>query len=289
LVLQWKRPSKGVQRLDIAADYPYVLGSPLGIGLKFSLFKNDTFYLDYSQFWDVNWQIRTGFLAGLTAEFKKTNNLGNSNISSQGNIAEPLADISKRLFGARIKVYSDAFFIHPAKGHNLELSLSAGSRKIIAVDQKSDQIKGTPQYTLNINWIQNFRLSKLSAIGLSLNAAGMTGRQLLKPELIRLGGLYSLRGFEDESVLASSYVNAMLEYRFFIGEMSFLAISSNIGFVERHQIGEYEKSLPLGLAAGLNLDTRAGILSFYYAWGHFASNMGSRSQSRVHLGLRNYF
>lgn len=289
LALQWKRPSRGVQGLDLAADYPCVLGTPLGIGLKFDLFKNDTFYLDYSQLWDVNWQVRPGLLAGLTGEFKKINNLLNSNVLSAGSLQEPAEDISTRLFGARIRFYSDAFFIHPAKGYDLELSLSAGSRKIGAAKEDLDPIKGRPQYVLRLKGIQNLPLSSLTAIGFSIQAAAMSGKQLLRPELIRLGGLQSLRGFEDESVLASSYINAMMEYRFFVGEMSFLAVSSNIGFIERHQYGSYEKSLPLGLAAGLNLETRAGIFSFYYAWGYLTSKTQSRSQSRVHLGLRNFF
>ena len=70
-------------------------------------------------------------------------------------------------------------------------------------------------------------LGRTSTLKTSLHAAGMYGRQLFLNELYQIGGIKTLRGFDEESIFASSYAIGSLEYRYLLDR------SSNIfGFID---------------------------------------------------------
>jgi hemolysin activation/secretion protein len=104
-----------------------------------------------------------------------------------------------------------------------------------------------------------------------------------------LGGFNSLRGFDELSIYASSYVISTAEFRFFTGTESFLNIFANGGWYEMSSQGGYFNETPLGLGTGINLKTQAGIFSVSLAIGWQNKITTQLQNSKIHIGYISTF
>ena len=108
-------------------------------------------------------------------------------------------------------------------------------------------------------------------------------------ELYRFGGLYSLRGFDEESLTASAYTMAKSEISYILEQNSYLFVFYNIAWYERNLGDSYTSDYPFGFGAGLTFETKLGIFSFSYALGKEFDNPIKIRAEKIHFGLINYF
>ena len=109
-------------------------------------------------------------------------------------------------------------------------------------------------------------------------------------DLYRIGGLNSLRGFNEKFFYASTYGIGTLEYRFFMEENSYLLIFYDQGYV-RYVLhdGVSQEDFPLGFGAGLTFSTKAGIFKFIYSLGKSKEQQIGLNYSKIHFGLSSGF
>ena len=98
-----------------------------------------------------------------------------------------------------------------------------------------------------------------------------------------------LRGFNEESILASVYSVGSLEYRYLVGVNSFLFTFVDGGWAKNDVPGYALNSFYLGIGAGLAFETKAGIFNMSYAVGKQGNNPFEFSQAKIHLGYVNFF
>jgi hemolysin activation/secretion protein len=104
--------------------------------------------------------------------------------------------------------------------------------------------------------------------------------------LFRFGGFRTLKGFDEESVLASSYLIFNLEQRFLLDANSWLYLFGNGGWLRNDAIGQNYRDTPYGLGAGITFQTNAGVFSVAYALGSERGAPLSFRNTKVHLGYR---
>jgi hemolysin activation/secretion protein len=128
---------------------------------------------------------------------------------------------------------------------------------------------------------------------LVLHIAGKAGlvrnEHLFENELFRLGGMNSLRGVDENSILASAYGLATLETRYLFDQGSAVFLFFDGGYYEKALENESESDYPLGFGAGLQLETEAGIFLLNYALGRHFRNPVNISRAKIHVGYRNHF
>jgi outer membrane translocation and assembly module TamA len=107
--------------------------------------------------------------------------------------------------------------------------------------------------------------------------------------LYQIGGYRLLRGFDEESILASEYTVGSLEYRYLIGMNSFLFSFIDGGWAKNDVPGYAINNLYLGIGLGLAFETKAGIFNMSYAIGKQDSNPFEFRQAKIHLGYVNFF
>ena len=99
----------------------------------------------------------------------------------------------------------------------------------------------------------------------NIQAAGIFGNSVIfKNELYRIGGLKTLRGFDEESIYASGFIIPTLEYRFLFAKNSNLLVFVEGAWYENNSINLYLNDKPVSFGAGINIDTKAGILSLNF-------------------------
>jgi hemolysin activation/secretion protein len=117
----------------------------------------------------------------------------------------------------------------------------------------------------------------------------MSGGNLLANELYRLGGFRSLRGFDEESIPVRWYHTGTVELRYLLGSLSYAALFADGGLVSRRATDGYVEDVPIGIGAGLNFQTKAGIFSLNYAVGRNSSSTFDFRAAKIHFGYVTVF
>ena len=112
---------------------------------------------------------------------------------------------------------------------------------------------------------------------------------LFKNEIFRIGGLRTLRGFDEESIFTSTYCIQSLEYRFLFSKNSNILLFAEGAWYENNSSAIYINDFPYSVGAGINFETKAGILSLNYALGSQLNNAFDVRNGKIHFGLINEF
>ena len=128
-----------------------------------------------------------------------------------------------------------------------------------------------------------------NVINLGTNAAYIYNPNLFTNELYRIGGLKTLRGFDEESIYASIYTIGKIEYRYLLEQNSFLFTFINTAWYENSSNNLHLSDTPFGFGTGINFETKIGIMSVSYALGKQFNNPILFKNGKIHFGIVNYF
>lgn len=293
LSMNWQGMGQGTQRLVLEGAYPYLLSTPLTTSMLFSLHKQDTSFLSLRQRPAFTWHSLRRWQISVFADLQSTQLLSTSRYA---NIVAPPQQIDSRaiLYGIEAAFYSRGFMANLREGRGAKISLAAGNKiikensSLPAVIYEDIALKQT-QYALELEAENRFVLTPRSSLVVQLRAQGLGGKQLFENELFRIGGFRSLKGFDEESILASFYGIMTGELRYFTGENSFFSLLFNAAWFERQLNDNWISGWPWGAAVGITLETAPGILSVYYAMGKGPETPLAFRNAKVHIGFVSLF
>ncbi len=294
LSLSWRALGQGTQILDLAAHYPYPLKLLITTGIDFSLHRQDTTWLQVRAQPIAGINTASGFNWRVFMLYNSTNLISTKQYENVTDLPSNI-DFRSRVYGIRLEKKTAGFnrvLIQP--GYNLNLSIAAGNREIIknaALPEFIYDNRELKSLQLNFEAFSELRLSisDRSTFTLTNHGAWINGQQIPSNQLYRLGGFQSLKGFDEYSMLASAYITANAEYRYFTGQLSFFSLFINGGWYEQKTLGQYMNDLPLGIGAGLNLETQAGILALYFAIGRQNQIPFELRNTKIHVGYVSTF
>lgn len=279
--IAWKKMGEQSQRLDLSFSYPYLFNSSVGASAKFNLFKQDSTYL--------NSQLKTGIMFytqgfnGMLVyyEQRQTSVLkySNSNIAATNGQFAGLNFINNRLNRPTL---SD-------KGYALSIDAAYGRRTLSKSSQMPDSVydklsKKVEQWRGNASCILFIPLIKSFFIKFKVESGIISSGQF-KNELFRLGGSQSIRGFDEESIYASSYIFTSGELRVSLDNATQL-----FAFYDKLMYRSFiYTDNPWGIGVGAELNTGAGVFFISYALGsQFNQSLAFRN-SKIHFGYKNRF
>ncbi len=307
LDMHWKSFLENSSELNLGFLYPYLFHTPLGIDLNAELQRFDTITTNIS--YDV----------GVQYLFRGNNHVRvffRNNFSILQSADTALVRVTRAIPWSNpvdIKTYGlDLFYeqldykINPRKGYSSQVIFSIG-KKTIKRDNRIDAVKFLDEeenkYSVydsadldnlqgNIQYrFQYFQpIFKKSALVTTVSGKHIIASQIFFNELYRIGGNNLLRGYDENSILASSYTVGMLEYRYLLSQNSYFNVFVNSAYYENNNV-ETERLIsgfPLGFGAGINLEVKAGILTMAYALGTDSRDRIDFSRAKIHFGIINY-
>lgn len=298
--LNWRKLKGNSQDLNVDAIYPYLFKTPFGIDFNFKLFKRDTTFLDLETKLGVNYLLERGDFISIFVENKSSTLLSREVFADAIQLPE-LGDVTINSFGVAYSGNKTNYKYNPTKGLNLRVDFAAGRKrlkKISVIEQKSPELYDSVKLTTNQLrgglFIEYFiPLAQRSTIRVANRSASLYSERIYSNELMRIGGLRTLRGFDEESINASSYSIFSLEYRFLLDRNSFFSLFSDYGIYESNTIRDgrknYTQDTPLGIGAGVSFETKAGIFTFNYAVGSQMGNPIEIRAAKIHFGFINFF
>jgi hypothetical protein len=291
--INWRRLQTETQDLKARVIYPYLFGLPIGVDYNIKLYKKDTTFIDVGNTLAFNY-----YYSGLNyiKTFYKQRNA--NLISTSGLIALTVlpeyADITTKSYGLGFFYEKLDYKFNPKKGISINTQGSIGSR-IIKKNPKLNDAAYTnvalnsSQYQLEGDVIGFIKLYKNNILKLSAQYATLFGNTIYKNELYRIGGLRTLRGFDEESIYASTYFIPTIEYRFLFEKNSNLFVFIEGAWYENKSNNLNIKDTPISLGAGINFDTKAGIFNLGYALGNQFGNGFDLRTGKIHAGLTALF
>lgn len=295
LELNWRRLQVSTQDLKMRFIFPFLFKTPFGIDVNFKLYKKDSTYLEVNPNIGIQYHLSGGnyFKAFVNRkQLTLINTKGLENLTA----LPPYADITSTIYGISIKSEKLDYRLNPRKGYSLIGTVGAGNKII----KKNDNLDATiydglklktAQYNAELEAEIFLPIKNRSTIKLGTKSAYLQNSTLFQNELFRMGGLKTLRGFDEESILASQYYIFTLEYRYLLEENSYLYFFGDGAYYENQSISftgdRYDT--PYGFGAGISFETKAGIFSINYALGKQFDNPIDLRGGKVHFGIVNYF
>ncbi len=281
LDIQWQAAGESSQQIYIDGSYPHILSTPIEAGYNFYMNKQDTTFLLVRHKPKLSFKGANIYKFSTFAIFE-TNNIF-VNDSDTHNLQ--YADYQKSMYGIEIKIKSGVVDHSYNNGFKLVTSFAAGIRNIDNTNLNNNSI----QYTSESMALYHTGIGRQSLLANSLRLNLQAGEKFLDNELYRIGGLRTLKGFDENSITCSSYGIFSTEYRFYMAEDSFLSMLANFAWIERNSLSGYYRDFPWGLAAGINFKTRPGIISVYYALGKQSNQSFQFQNAKIHVGFISIF
>lgn len=289
----WRAIQENTQDLNFNVLYPFLVNTPLGLDYNFKLYKKDTTFIDVSH------KIGLRYLLKGSNYFKLFFHNKSSNLLSQADfpaltVLPSFADISSQLYGIEIYNTRLDYLLNPRKGYQLTIGGSLGNKSIRQnpeIDEKLYEglsLKST-LYNAKLNADYYFPLNKRHIIKLSTKNSYTFNENLFENELLRIGGLHTLRGFDEESIFASLYAIQTIEYRYILEQNSYLYLFFDGAYYESDGIDNFVSDRPFGFGAGMSFETKAGIFSISYALGKQFDNPIEFRSAKIHFGFVNFF
>lgn len=289
----WKQLPGKTQNLKIHGLYPFLLNTPLGLDGNLALYKKDSTYVDVTKNLGVQYSF-TGnnfikaFVNDKESDLQSTRGL--ENIS----VLPPYADISILTYGLTFHYEELDYRLNPRKGIQLETTASTGNKTI----RKNSAINPILYDSLRLrstNYQAELAVDVFIPLGGRhvLNVGNIDGYmynpEIFINELFRIGGLKSLRGFDEESIYASAFSIGKIEYRYLLEQNSFLFAFFNGAWYENRNRSGFLTDTPFGFGAGIDFETKLGIMSVSYALGKQFDNPIYFRTGKIHFGIVNYF
>ncbi len=291
------------QQLEFKLRYPYPLNLPIAINGSFALFRNSLNYQDILSEAGVLYMLGSQDNIGISWDYNSSRliNIDSTNIVNSRRLPEALDVVKNGLVISGLKRNLDNIW-NPSKGWGISGNVKFNTKTILennAIKElRSSEVDFSNSYdTLNVNGIfiagqikfdHYLKLGQNFSLNSSINVYhSYSDIKLYDNELRRIGGNQVLRGFDEESFMAETYLIPGLALNLRLDEQSFLSLP----FVEygyfKNENGDWKQAI--GVGAGINIQTKVGLLNFSIASGKFDNQSFDFSNPKVHIGFISVF
>eukprot|EP00903_Cladosiphon_okamuranus_P000502 g500.t1 len=190
-------------------------------------------------------------------------------------------DLNRNTFGLGFELSQVDYRNNPRRGWEWQLQFGAGRKTIrrnneieaIGLEGLYDSLTlRSAQYQVQtqVSWYLPLGQRGVVKTGFQ-GAAIIADEPVLANEQIRIGGNRLLRGFDEESIFATNFGLATLEYRFLLSTDSYLYAFYDYARVDNRSLNNSGGSDTVlwyqGLGAGITFETRAGLFGLSLAFG----------------------
>ena len=267
LHLLYRGDDKDQTQLDIKIELPYLLKTKIGIrtGLNFlrrdSTYQNTTF--NTGLFYSFNPQTTSGL------DFSNTKSTTTNDINTNTNFTTQSLTLNfKHALNS-----TDILFIYDQLA---QIEIGSGIRKTNSANTNQFKIKALLK--------KNIYLTTQHSIHLEGQLKMLNSDDILFNELFQVGGINSIRGFNQNSIDTSFFTAINTEYRYRISRGIYLHSILDYGIFEDYRRLKTENLYGIGI--GTAILTQSGILRLSVANGTFSRANLDLSSTVAHINLK---
>ena len=268
--LNYKSDEIDQKTLNVKIKTPYLLGSAIGAAVSLNIFKKDSTFTSTQQAFELYYKFNQNQSLGL--EYR----LGNSNKVNDNDLI--VEDFKSNFYSLkynflRLKKNDLLYQLSSA----LDISIGFGNRK---------SFNNFRQRRISLKAEKLFELSNRNSLNFKIHLDELKSTEYLFNELIRFGGITSIRGFEENSIYAKIMGVFCSEYRYRFSNDLYVHTVVDSAYFE--DINNLSQKI-FGFGFGFGLQTNGGVLRLTYANGKIEDNPFDFSKSKLHVSFNSNF
>ena len=303
----WQSYNQGSQTLTVAYIHPKFLGTNIDVRADLNLLKQDSSFINVNRkltlLHNVSRAGKVNFFTQLqtSRQLSAPDTTGQSLQNGQPVIltttlnTPPFADFNYLSYGGGYSWNRVDNIIYPHRGWTFTSLFSLGDKKIIQNGNFNEQLYpnvqlNSVQYTVSAQAEQYLKLGRRAVFFTRISGADVANKNnLFYNDLYRLGGIRTIRGFNENFFYASSYVLGNFEYRLYTDPTSYLFLFVDQAWLRNVLSPTVPYDTPTGFGMGVSFTTPAGIFNFAYGLGTSKEQPLNVNQSKIHFGIVSKF
>ncbi len=283
--IHWEQPDRRVQAVDVAYREPWIFNQPLALSFDFGQRIQDTLYVTRK----VGARLEVELPGNLTVWGAV--HLESVFADSQSAAAYGLPNSSTTFLESGFSFDTRDHPTNPRGGVFFSTQAGSGWRNREHLSSLSEPAGSFRQQRGGIDAEAAHEIFPFWIADLSLHARALTTTEpeVLLPDLYRLGGARTLRGYREEQFLGSHIGWSSAELRYWLGPASRVFLFCDVGSVYRRQrlnsIVQTTTLVRAGTGLGLRLETDLGIWGFDYGLGQGDNFLSGK----LHISLLSSF
>ncbi len=287
LGINWESFAGGSQELDLSYSHPFILGSRLTPYFAFDLLKQDSIFLKRSSRIDIGTYISSDLELRLGYR-RSTGSLLSTNATTLAN--EDIADYTSELYSIKLSTGRFNQLNNRNSSQAFSTSVGLGSKRIdnnlSVADSFYDTLQlSTDLFRFDLRAVINREFFRRQQFSQELEIGIIENDELLNNERYRLGGLGSLRGFNEKFLFADKFVLSRTEFRSFFEKGSYIYLF----YDQLLYRNDHFSDAPFGTGLGFLLSTLSGQFNFALAVGRSKSQPLDFSNMKAHFGYTTTF
>jgi translocation and assembly module TamA len=294
LILNWQRFNEQSQYMKVFYEHPRFIGSSIDVAGLLEITRQDTSFLN------INRELKLSQMMGYSSKLSFYTGYKTGRVLSKKSNLDTLnlsyGDYNNITYGLGYTLNKLDNIFYPKKGFLLNTKVSAGNKTILRNAFYPDEAYqntnlNTVQINIEILAEKYIRLIKNQVLMIRLNTGQVynDANAMYLNDFYRIGGLRTMRGFNENEFYVSKFGVGTLEYRFHTDEESYLLLFTDNAFISNPYVKEGNAEYLLGLGAGISFTTPAGVFNFVYSVGQSSTQKLSLSLSKIHFGLVSKF
>ena len=303
----WQTYNQGSQTLAVSYLHPKLLGSNMDLRGDLNLLKQDSAFLNVSRKVTVLHNISKAGKLNFFAELKTSRQLGTPDTTGQsvqpGQAlvltttlnTPPFADFNCTSYGGGYSWSRVDDIFYPHKGWAFNTLFALGDKRIIQNANFNEalypnvQVRST-QYSFSADVEQYLKVGRRAVFFTHISGGNITNKNnLFYNDLYRLGGIKTIRGFNENFFYASSYVLGNFEYRLYTDPTSYLFLFLDQAWLRNVLSPTVPYDTPTGFGMGVSFTTPAGVFNLAYGLGTSKVQPLNVNQSKIHFGIVSRF
>jgi hemolysin activation/secretion protein len=274
LGINYKNNGFGLQIFEGNIKLPFIFKSPISVEAGLRLFRRDSSFSNSSQDLNLSYQLNEKFKVQGGIEFINSTSLEPEDFNSSSDVVN---------FNSTFYSIGFNFLkLNPRQDFNedtfLNLKGSIGERQ---------STLNSDQYKLSLTGQHQILLNYRNRIYINLNSQILISDSFINNELFRFGGVNSIRGFSENSLIANRFAVLQTEYRHLLDSNLFANTVIDLGNYE-NKLDQFSESI-LGYGIGLGLKSKAGIFKLVLANAVSTDQDATFSNSKIHISFTSIF
>jgi hypothetical protein len=251
--LNWKSDGNSQTTFNTLLEIPYLFKSPFGLKTQINIFKQDSIFQNTRTSLEVSYYLKYNTRMYLGRESTSSSDIQNTN---NGTISDFKNNFITSSFHYILRDPSN--YMNPEKA-SINLKLGLGKRENTNT-LTSDNINNQSYIELRTNY--TLYLSKKNHFNIRGAYLNLNSKFYGTNELYRFGGINSIRGFQENSLQAKTYLVLATEYRYLLNTNFYINTIADYGYYtlpDNSVLTNFNKNL-LSAGLGLGLLTKSGLI-----------------------------
>ncbi len=271
--LNYKSDEIDQKTFNVQVSAPYLFNSPLGVELNLNIFKKDSTFTTVSQAADIFYQINKSQRLFIGVKSFQSNDL--------------LDQLNTNIDDYNTTMYTIKYNYLKTQNNSLLFPINFSVDGAFGIGDRKQGGETLSQQSFFFNAAKIFNLNEKNSIYINGLTSGLLSDNYFDNELLRFGGIRSIRGFEENSLEATLFGVLNTEYRYQLNNAIYVHSIFDAAYLE-NDISMVDQKL-FGVGFGFGILTKAGLLRFNYASGKFEGQKFKISDSKIHLSLNALF